>query len=469
VVIQSYVTDNRAFKAAAFVEQIRNTGQRIQYCGTNAHHQNGVAEQSIRTISNMTRALILHAAAHWKDGIDSSLWPMAIAHATHIYNHTPNSSGICPADIFTGNMIPPHRLKDLHVWGCPVYILDPTLQKGSKLPRWQPRSRRGIYMGTSPIHSSDVPLVLNIHTGSITAKFHVVFDDKFTTVHSVERETDPPDFWDDLCLENTLIIPSEGSDAQQPPLLAHEWLTESERASKIQEIGRRDRIRNLLAPKHMQTPLSIAPTNKDAPVTSNSSNFQTSSPVAASILPSSRNEPTEPSIPAAVLADHISPVPIESTTPVRRSQQTTKGTFTSSRYFDEVFLTPLDQISDCDAYTQQLAYVAGLHTCYDTGLENISDPRVYAAKHCSNDLDSPTFHQAINGENSEEYIKAMQIEVSTLVQQRTWKPVARKAHMNVLKGNGFSSLSVCLMERHPNSKLDFVSHECPKRNMGFQA
>jgi hypothetical protein len=61
VFIQSFLADNGAFKAAAFVEQIRNTGQHIQYCGTNAqHHQNGVAERSIQTISNMTRALILH-------------------------------------------------------------------------------------------------------------------------------------------------------------------------------------------------------------------------------------------------------------------------------------------------------------------------------------------------------------------------------------------------------------------------
>jgi hypothetical protein len=54
VVIQSYLTDSGAFKANAFVDHIRNSGQRIQYCGTNAHHQNGVAERSIRTVSNMS-------------------------------------------------------------------------------------------------------------------------------------------------------------------------------------------------------------------------------------------------------------------------------------------------------------------------------------------------------------------------------------------------------------------------------
>jgi hypothetical protein len=40
----------------------------------------------------------------------------------------------------------------------------------------------------------------------------------------------------------------------------------------------------------------------------------------------------------------------------------------------------------------------------------------------------------MNGEFAEEYIKAMQLEVATLVQQRTWKAVPRTEGLNVLKG-----------------------------------
>jgi hypothetical protein len=81
----------------------------------------------------MARAMILHASMHWKDGIDTSLWPMAVNHAIHIYNNTPNK-GVTPADTFTGSTVPRHRLLDLHVWGCPVYVLDPQMQQGRKLP-----------------------------------------------------------------------------------------------------------------------------------------------------------------------------------------------------------------------------------------------------------------------------------------------------------------------------------------------
>ena len=192
VVVQSYLTDSGAFKANAFVQQIRDHGQQIRYCGTNAHHQNGVAERSIRTVSNMARAMLLHSAAHWKAGVDSSLWPMAVTYAVYIYNNTPNAQNLCPADLFTGSTVPRHRLRDLHTWGCPVYILDPSLQAGQKLPRWAPRSRRGVFVGLSTIHSSEVPLVLNLQTGSITTQYHVVFDDRYSTVASLDLDEDPP-------------------------------------------------------------------------------------------------------------------------------------------------------------------------------------------------------------------------------------------------------------------------------------
>ena len=97
-------------------------------------------------------------------------WP--VDYAVHIYNHLPGSNGQCPADLFTGALIPRRQLKNIHVWGCPVYALDPTLQQGKKLPHWQPRSRQGIFVGYSPLHSSDVPLVLNLQSGSISPQYN---------------------------------------------------------------------------------------------------------------------------------------------------------------------------------------------------------------------------------------------------------------------------------------------------------
>jgi hypothetical protein len=184
--VQDYLTDSGVLKANAFVKHINETHQLIRFCGTNAHHQNGVAERAIQSISNMARSMILHSSIHWKDEIDALLWPQAVTYAGHIYNNT-TKNGVCPADIFTGSAVPRHRLVDLHVWGCPLYVLNPKIQQGKKLPRWEPRSKRGMFLGLSQQHASEVTLVLNLGTGSITTQFYVVFDDLFTTVPSIER------------------------------------------------------------------------------------------------------------------------------------------------------------------------------------------------------------------------------------------------------------------------------------------
>jgi hypothetical protein len=43
VVVQDYLTDSGTFKAHKFVVHIHETQKMMHFCGTNAHHQNGVA------------------------------------------------------------------------------------------------------------------------------------------------------------------------------------------------------------------------------------------------------------------------------------------------------------------------------------------------------------------------------------------------------------------------------------------
>jgi hypothetical protein len=71
--VQDYLTDSEAFKSDAFVKHINETHKLLNFCGTNAHHQNGVAERAIQSIRKMERYMTLHAIVHWKDGIGASL------------------------------------------------------------------------------------------------------------------------------------------------------------------------------------------------------------------------------------------------------------------------------------------------------------------------------------------------------------------------------------------------------------
>jgi hypothetical protein len=179
VIVQQYHSDNgSAFTAKEYSDHLKDFAQITTFAGVGAHHHNGQAERAIQTIISMARTMMLHAAIHWPDMVDDvSMWPMAVQYAVFIYNHIPDpSTGISPSDIFTKQRFPLAKLHNLHVWGCPTYILDKTIQDGRKLPRWKPRSQRCIFIGLSPQHSSSVARVLNLFTGYITAQFHCVFD-----------------------------------------------------------------------------------------------------------------------------------------------------------------------------------------------------------------------------------------------------------------------------------------------------
>ena len=142
-----------------------------RFAGVGAHHHNGCAERSIQTIMSIARTIMLHAAIHWPDTADPTLWPMAVDHAVYLYNHMPDpNTGVSPADLFTKTRWEQKKFQDLHVWGCPVYVLDKTISDGKKLPRWQCRSNRTMHMGLSPHHASTIPLVLNLETGAICSR-----------------------------------------------------------------------------------------------------------------------------------------------------------------------------------------------------------------------------------------------------------------------------------------------------------
>ncbi|KAI2490134.1 hypothetical protein MHU86_24436 [Fragilaria crotonensis] len=101
-----------------------------------------------------------------------TLWPLAVKHAVFLVNHMPDPrTGLSPHDVFTKTRWEQKKLMDVHVWGCPVYVLDKMISDGKKLPRWTPRSTRTVNLGFSDKHASSVPLVLNPQTGYITRSF----------------------------------------------------------------------------------------------------------------------------------------------------------------------------------------------------------------------------------------------------------------------------------------------------------
>ena len=184
VKLKSFRCDNHPFASRAFLDDLEAKGQEVTYCGVGAHHQNGLAENSIRTVTTWARALMMNQLIHWPEVFDEATWPMALEHAVFIWNNLPREdTRISPNELFSNTKCDNHdAVLRSRVWGCPAYVLHPKLQTASKIPRWTPRTRQGVYLGQSSSHHGSVGRILNPRTGHISPQWHIVFDELFQTV-----------------------------------------------------------------------------------------------------------------------------------------------------------------------------------------------------------------------------------------------------------------------------------------------
>ena len=328
---------------------------------------------------------------------------MAVEYGSYIYNHLPNKNGIAPADLFTGTQVPRHKLKDLHVWGAPVYVLDPTLQQGRKIPRWEPRARRGIFVGFSQVHSSDIPLVLNTRTGHISPQYHVVFDDTFSTVESIGTNDEPPPFWDQLELNESLYsthVHRIHLDPDDNTTLAPEWLTPAELESRSRQQVRDINVRgSYVAPNQVPTATPTSTIDPTVVLPNEVTPVNLSDPASSAI-------PTAPTPPSPANVDPLPP---------RRSTRTTK----SPTLYVPTFLASIDPSGHQSSHSAALAYAGELQTDINTGEVHCTDPRAYVAKTKVHDPDQPSYHEAMTGDTAAQYITAMKKEIRDLITVNT--------------------------------------------------
>lgn len=441
--IDGYRSDQGIFKSEAFQKDLKVHGQTIDFSAVGGKHQNGAAERAIRTISDLARANLLHAQLHWPDKTDLSLWPMAVDYAVYIYNNTPRKdTKLAPIEIWTGCKSNYQVLRSAHVWGCPVYVLEPKLQDGKKIPKWQPRSRRGQFLGRSTKHASSAALIENVTTGSISTQFHVVFDDWFATVSSTNSmdDVEHPDEWEEIVIKSREKIIDDTDDA---PPLSDEWLTKEEIEKRDRYVKERELRRRRVPTTHRR---AHVPEGVQAPI----------------------QEDEEPNVmdnDEEFDGDGDDHVPEDNVdvVPLRRSTRTVKR---PKRYWnddvdihdDRLFKNASDVRNittdwvnhlrsaerDFGLLNDEECFIANLgNFLEDTHKESPSlklhkalilantdeegllmdlHPLAFAAKANSEDL--PNFHQAMNGPDAEGYLKAMDLEIEQLLEKDPWEVVS---------------------------------------------
>ena len=60
------------------MQDFKDRMQKIMFCGVGAHHQYGVAENTIKQLTLRSRTLLLCAQRHWPEYITSMMWPFAL-------------------------------------------------------------------------------------------------------------------------------------------------------------------------------------------------------------------------------------------------------------------------------------------------------------------------------------------------------------------------------------------------------
>jgi len=249
VLAKEYHSDNGVFQSELYKEDCRNKRQAQSFSGVGAQHQNAHAERDIQTISNWARTMMVHAAIHWpSDGADNiCLWAFAVQHAAWLYNRLPNPLlGNCmPLEVFTKEKSDHRDLWRTHVWGCPVFVLDPKLQNDKKIPKFNRRACMGQFLGFSHEHSSLVARVWNLATNYFSPQYHVVFDDLFTSIMNDKRLEDTvlEDIFEKLFVtckdyygKDATVLQTRQLVDNEPLPLDDMWLNESERHEKKQRL-----------------------------------------------------------------------------------------------------------------------------------------------------------------------------------------------------------------------------------------
>ncbi len=218
--VKHYQADNGQFSDKEFLAACNNLNQTIEFCGVGAHHQNGIAENRNKHLTQTAEILLLHGMRMWLQMVDQMFWPFAIKAAAERMNSLHiDTDGHTFESKFYGINIENIPVKIFHTIFCSCYVLDSILHNAGSIgpPKWEPRPNICVYLGHSPLHAGSIALVYNPSTGHVSLQYHVVFGNDFTMVPYMEAGTIPP-HWSDLVHSSSELA------SKQALNLAQAWL-----------------------------------------------------------------------------------------------------------------------------------------------------------------------------------------------------------------------------------------------------
>ena len=440
VKIRRYRADNQPFDSAEFRDDIELQDQELDFSGTGAHFQNGVAERAIQTVTTWARAMMMHQLNNWPDAFDESLWPFAMDQAIHIWNNLPrHRSGLTPFELFTGTKQPHYgAIQQARVWGCPAYVLDPTLQDGKKLPKWQKRARCGMYLGASPNHADSVGRILSLTTGHVSPQYHVVYDELFhTTIGALTDAVFDQVLWNSLLVldgHENLLEPEDrnNQDVLRPAIDMYDLFRDDSDDDSDDDLSELDAVpegveENDVLPDVLSDDETVPTSNETSSNSQRTRSGQTVKPMK-SYVPSMSSERRY----AATCQrqqhqkDHHKPWQQAIYYAGGNPNKKVKSQDLQNQALQSLDWNP-DHFLDRKSVKQTRQILLTLLQNVDSGEWN---PMALAAKQY--DEFNPSYEMAMNGSEREGYIQATHKELDTLERMDVWDEVDRKPWMTVI-------------------------------------
>ncbi len=412
VQVKQYQTDNGIYTSRDFMQCLNDQNQTIKLSGVGGHHHN-CAENAIKIIIHKARTMMFHSAICWPSETDLSLWPLAVNYAVHLYNHIPNpQSGLSPMEIWSSSKSSYSAITHAQTWGCPVYVLQPKLQDGQKIPKWEPRSRRGQFVGVSALHASSVGLIRNLRTNNISPQFHIVYDSHFETVHS--SDTTPPPVWDELIVFNRDM--ANFDEDQYVPELTDEWLSTKEIADR-ERLKHNPKENNKERPSNINSEdkIELIPVDNDMVKSAEPEKDIDSQEVIQNVEPS-RNSPKDGE-PGGLRRSSRNRAP-----PTRFTFDKQHGYLTVRAYLKRLY----KGLESCQGQAYDMQYVIALLVDPDYGvfdslpMESFTGSPHFMKAGSKSDPDTPGIKEALGGIHRDDFLEAMGKEIEELEEHETW-------------------------------------------------
>ena len=122
--VLAYHADNGRYAEKVFLQDMKDKAQNIMYCGVRSHHQNGIAEQRIRTLGENARTMLAHGQHLWLEVVSKSLWPYAYKVACWSRNKFKIDDELISPEEKMSGITYNNVIKNEHTLFCPVFVLD---------------------------------------------------------------------------------------------------------------------------------------------------------------------------------------------------------------------------------------------------------------------------------------------------------------------------------------------------------